>query len=139
MNRIQASLFVSHLISVYLFCSCSLFFTTRYQHEFAQIILVEDEDSQDYIFNHINTPQYQINIDHIFILLNIHVAMKRKRQSREIKISNDGEIKIVKVKQRLSSLSFTILVGHPVLRGYWSQRRFLKDLVNWSNNAAYED
>ncbi|KAL4379668.1 hypothetical protein GQ457_02G028510 [Hibiscus cannabinus] len=32
-----------------------------------------------------------------------------------------------------------ILVVHPVLRGYWSQRRFLKDLVNWFNNAAYED
>ncbi|KAL4297771.1 hypothetical protein GQ457_12G023260 [Hibiscus cannabinus] len=63
------------------------------KHEFAQIILVEDEDSQDYIFNHINTPQYQ---------LNIHVAMRRKRQSREIKIFNDGEIKIVKVEQRLS-------------------------------------
>ncbi|KAL4361662.1 hypothetical protein GQ457_04G012910 [Hibiscus cannabinus] len=28
--------------------------------------------------------------------------MKRKRQSREIKISNRGEIRIVKVKQRLS-------------------------------------
>ncbi|KAL4298024.1 hypothetical protein GQ457_12G023900 [Hibiscus cannabinus] len=70
-------------------------------HEFAQIIVVEDEDSQDYIFNHINTPQYQISIFHI-ILLNIHVAMRRKRQSREIKIFNDGEIKIVKVEQRLS-------------------------------------
>ncbi|KAL4353594.1 hypothetical protein GQ457_06G005320 [Hibiscus cannabinus] len=33
----------------------------------------------------------------------------------------------------------SILAGHPVLRGYWSQRRFLKDLVNWFNNAAYED
>ncbi|KAL4312836.1 hypothetical protein GQ457_01G037510 [Hibiscus cannabinus] len=32
-----------------------------------------------------------------------------------------------------------ILAGHPVLRGYWSQKRFLKDLVNWFNNAAYED
>ncbi|KAL4326409.1 hypothetical protein GQ457_09G019560 [Hibiscus cannabinus] len=28
--------------------------------------------------------------------------MRRKRQSREIKIFNDGEIKIVKVEQRLS-------------------------------------
>ncbi|KAL4272669.1 hypothetical protein GQ457_13G010100 [Hibiscus cannabinus] len=34
--------------------------------------------------------------------LNIHVAVRRKRQSREIKIFNDGEIKIVKVEQRLS-------------------------------------
>ncbi|KAL4384557.1 hypothetical protein GQ457_15G015250 [Hibiscus cannabinus] len=107
-NIIQASLFVSHLS----LCPSILFllfilFTTRYQHEFAQIILVEDEDSQDYIFNHINTPQYHINIDHIFILLKIHVAMKRMRQSREIRISNHGEISIAKVKQRLSSLSFT--------------------------------
>ncbi|KAL4368316.1 hypothetical protein GQ457_05G004890 [Hibiscus cannabinus] len=100
MNRIQASLFVSHLVFVYLFCSCSLFFITRYQHEFAQIILVEDEDSQDYIFNRMNTPQHQISIFHVI---------------------------------------FYILAGHPVLRGYWSQRRFLKDLVNWFNNAAYED
>ncbi|KAL4387583.1 hypothetical protein GQ457_09G020670 [Hibiscus cannabinus] len=84
--------------------------------------------------------------------------MKRKRQSRKINISNDGEIRIAMVKQRLASLSLcdilngmekvtawfkinmkSILAGHPVLRGYWSQRRFLKDLVNWFNIAAYED
>ncbi|KAL4278238.1 hypothetical protein GQ457_03G011610 [Hibiscus cannabinus] len=84
--------------------------------------------------------------------------MKRMRQSRKINISNDGKIRIAKVKQRLSSLSLRdilngmenvmvwfkinmkiILAGHPVLRGYWSQRRFLKDLVNWFNNVAYED
>ena len=41
------------LVSLFL-CSCSsilfllfILFTTRYQHEFAQIILVEDEVSQD--------------------------------------------------------------------------------------------
>ncbi|KAL4377257.1 hypothetical protein GQ457_02G038370 [Hibiscus cannabinus] len=78
------------------------------KHEFAQIILVEDEDSQDYIFNHINTPQYQIKImRRSQIVLGKHVT--------------------------------GILAGHPILRGYWSQRRFLKDLVNWFNNAAYED
>ncbi|KAL4363182.1 hypothetical protein GQ457_04G029530 [Hibiscus cannabinus] len=68
--------------------------------------------------------------------------MKRMRQSRKINISNDGEIMIAKVKQRLPSLSLrdilngmenliyfmfcwynsNILAGHPVLRGYWSQR-----------------
>ncbi|KAL4304243.1 hypothetical protein GQ457_10G016970 [Hibiscus cannabinus] len=106
MKRIQASLFVSHLVFVYLFCSCSLFFTTRYQHEFAQVILVEDEDSQDYIFNHMNTPQYQI-IEH-------SCGYEKKE-------------------------TIAILAGHPVLRGYWSQRRFLKDLVSWFNNATYED
>ncbi|KAL4326169.1 hypothetical protein GQ457_11G003960 [Hibiscus cannabinus] len=111
MNRIQASLFVSHLVFVYLFCSCSLFFTTRYQHEFAQIILVEDEDSQDYIFNHINTPQYQISIFHIILL----------------------------ICSIFCWFNPSILAGHPVLRGYWSQRRFLKDLVSWFNNATYED
>ncbi|KAL4278673.1 hypothetical protein GQ457_03G023360 [Hibiscus cannabinus] len=41
--------------------------------------------------------------------------------------------------RRCEMQSRSILAGHPVLRGYWSQRRFLKDLVNWSNNAAYED
>ncbi|KAL4283120.1 hypothetical protein GQ457_16G022440 [Hibiscus cannabinus] len=77
--------------------------------------------------------------------------MKRMRQSRKINVSNDGEIRIAKVKQKLPSLSLRdilngmekamacILAGHPVLQGYWSQRRFLKDLVNRFNNAAYED
>ncbi|KAL4317999.1 hypothetical protein GQ457_18G017270 [Hibiscus cannabinus] len=109
---IQASLFVSHLLCVHLFLFLFLFFTTRYQHEFAQIILVEDEDSQDYIFNHMNTPQYQSG-DYTEIM----------RRSQNV----------------LGKHVTDILAGHPVLRGYWSQRRFLKDLVNWFNNAAYED
>ncbi|KAL4362186.1 hypothetical protein GQ457_04G034430 [Hibiscus cannabinus] len=45
----------------------------------------------------------------------------------------EAEIQSVRKKEN------GILAGHPVLRGYWSQRRFLKDLVNWFNNAAYED
>ncbi|KAL4383494.1 hypothetical protein GQ457_15G005130 [Hibiscus cannabinus] len=76
-----------------------------------KLFLVEDEDSQDYIFNHINTPQYQISIFHIILL----------------------------ICSIFCWFNPSILAGHPVLRGYWSQRRFLKDLVSWFNNATYED
>ncbi|KAL4384774.1 hypothetical protein GQ457_15G024410 [Hibiscus cannabinus] len=46
---------------------------------------------------------------------------------------------LFKLNIRLTVGNGKYIAGHPVLRGYWSQRRFLKDLVNWSNNAAYED
>ncbi|KAL4379500.1 hypothetical protein GQ457_02G018290 [Hibiscus cannabinus] len=50
--------------------------------------------------------------------------MKRMRQSREIKISNDGEIKIAKVKQRLHIYWLDI----PFYKAIGLKEGFLKDL-----------